>query len=178
MSRHALMGERIGLDVLNTIYDTSTAIAEEHSDGLDYEGFKLELFKTFAMESPFTEEEFKSMKASQLGDKLFENALQTFKRRMERMTQVANPVIKQVYEHQGAMYENIMIPVTIPKLFSSTFFCARSTDLLSILCSSTSPSLKPNLSISPAILSEANRRIRLSSSDKSAHWLKPDARYW
>ena len=52
------------------------------------------------------------MKASQLGDKLFENALQTFKRRMERMTQVANPVIKQVYEHQGAMYENIMIPVT------------------------------------------------------------------
>ena len=54
--RHALMGERIGLDVLNTIYDTSTAIAEEHSDGLDYEGFKLELFKTFAMESPFTEE--------------------------------------------------------------------------------------------------------------------------
>ena len=110
--RHALMGERIGLDVLNTIYDTSTAIAEEHSDGLDYEGFKLELFKTFAMESPFTEEEFKSMKASQLGDKLFENALQTFKRRMERMTQVANPVIKQVYEHQGAMYENIMIPIT------------------------------------------------------------------
>ncbi|WP_455638578.1 preprotein translocase subunit SecA [Parabacteroides sp.] len=110
--RHALMGERIGLDVLNTIYDTSSAIAEQHSDGFDFEGFKLELFKTFAMESPFTEEEFKSMKANQLADKLFENALQTFKRRMERMTQVANPVIKQVYEHQGAMYENIMIPIT------------------------------------------------------------------
>ena len=110
--RHALMGERIGLDVLNTIYDTSMAIAEQHSDGLDYEGFKLELFKTFAMESPFDEEEFKSLKADKLADKLFENALQTFKRRMERMTQVANPVIKQVYEHQGAMYENIMIPVT------------------------------------------------------------------
>ncbi|GGK10322.1 preprotein translocase subunit SecA [Parabacteroides faecis] len=110
--RHALMGERIGLDVLNTIYDTSIAIADQHSDGIDYEGFKLELFKTFAMESPFTEEEFKSMKGGQLGDKLFEQALQTFKRRMERMTQVAHPVIKQVYEHQGAMYENIMIPIT------------------------------------------------------------------
>ncbi len=79
------MGEHIGLDVLNTIYDTSTAIAEEHSDGLDYEGFKLELFKTFAMESPFTEEEFKSMKAS-VGRQIVRNALQTFKRRMERMT--------------------------------------------------------------------------------------------
>lgn len=110
--RHALMGERIGLDVLNTIYDTANAIADQHSDGADFEGFKLELFKTFAMESPLTEEEFKALKSDKLADKLFESALQTFKRRMERMTQVANPVIKQVYEHQGAMYENIMIPIT------------------------------------------------------------------
>ncbi|MBR5296631.1 MAG: preprotein translocase subunit SecA, partial [Parabacteroides sp.] len=109
--RHALMGERIGLDVLNTIYDISVAIADQHIDG-DYDSFKLELFKTFAMECPFSEEEFKSMKVNTLADKLFENALQLFKRRMERMTQVANPVIKQVYENQGAMYENILIPVT------------------------------------------------------------------
>ena len=108
--RHALMGERIGLDVLNTIYDTSTAIADQHAE--DFEGFKLELFKTFAMESPFTEDEFKSMKPEQLVEKLFEEALKTYKRRMERMTQVAHPVIKQVYENQGAMYENIMIPIT------------------------------------------------------------------
>jgi preprotein translocase subunit SecA len=69
--RHALMGERIGLDVLNTIYDTSTAIADQHAE--DFEGFKLELFKTFAMESPFTEDEFKSMKPEQLVEKLFED---------------------------------------------------------------------------------------------------------
>ena len=108
--RHALMGERIGLDVLNTIYDTSTAIADQHAE--DFEGFKLELFKTFAMESPFTEDEFKSMKPEQLVEKLFEEALKTYKRRMERMTQVAHPVIKQVYENQGAMSENTMIPIT------------------------------------------------------------------
>ena len=76
------MGERIGLDVLNTIYDTSTAIVDQHMD--DFEGFKLELFKTFAMESPFTEEEFKGMKQEQLTDKLFNEALQNYKRRMER----------------------------------------------------------------------------------------------
>lgn len=110
--RHALMGERIGLDVLNTIFDTSTAIVEQHADAQDYEGFKLELFKTFAMECPFTEEEFKSTKPEQLTEKLFDETLKLFKRRMERMTQVAYPVIKQVYENQGAMYENIMIPIT------------------------------------------------------------------
>jgi len=110
--RHALMGERIGLDVLNTIYDTSTAIVEQHDNGFDYEGFKLELFRTFAVESPFTEEEFKSTKADDLTTKLFDEVLSTFKRRMERLVQVANPVIKQVYENQGAMYENILIPIT------------------------------------------------------------------
>ena len=110
--RHALMGERIGLDVLNTIYDTAITIADQFADSLDYEGFKIELFKTFAMEPPFTEDEFKSMKADVLGEKLFESALATYKQRTERMAQVANPVIKQVYENQGATYENIMIPIT------------------------------------------------------------------
>ncbi|MCD7913966.1 MAG: preprotein translocase subunit SecA [Tannerellaceae bacterium] len=110
--RHALMGERIGLDVLNTLYDNSTAIAEQYADAMDYEGFKLELFRTFAMESPFTEDEFRNTKGNKLAEKLFEEALDLFKRRVDRMVQVANPVIKQVYEQQGAMYENIMIPVT------------------------------------------------------------------
>lgn len=108
--RHALMGERIGLDVLNTIFDTSNAIAEQHAE--DYEGFKLELFKTFAMECPFTNEEFKEMKPEQLGDKLFSAALNAYKRRTEHMTQIAFPVIKQVYEEKGSMYENILIPIT------------------------------------------------------------------
>jgi len=110
--RHALMGERIGMDVLNTIFDTSTAIVEQHADIHDYDGFKLELFRTFAMESPFEEEEFKGMKQAEMTDKLFDEVLTTFKRRMDRLVQVANPVIKQVFENQGAMYENILIPIT------------------------------------------------------------------
>ena len=108
--RHALMGERIGLDVLNTIYDTALAISDQCEN--DYEGFKMETFKTFAMELPITAAEFKEIKHDQLTDKLFEEALKTFKRRMERIAQTAHPVIQQVYENQGIMYENIMIPIT------------------------------------------------------------------
>ena len=110
--RHALMGERIGLDVLNTIYDTANAIVDEYADASNYEGFKQELFKTMAMECPLTEEEYKHMKADAMVEKVFSAALEMFKRRMERLTQYANPVIKQVYENQGAMYENILIPIT------------------------------------------------------------------
>jgi protein translocase subunit secA len=68
-----LLGERIGIDVLNTIYDTSTAIVDQHEG--DFESFKLELFKVFAMECPFTEDEFRSGKSDALSDKLFGAAL-------------------------------------------------------------------------------------------------------
>ncbi|MDR0537834.1 MAG: preprotein translocase subunit SecA [Tannerellaceae bacterium] len=109
---HALIGERIGLDVLHTICDNSNSIVEQYAEQSDYDGFKIDLFRTFAMECPFEEGTFKSKSAKALSEDLFDEALQLFKRRMERMIQTAAPVIKQIYENQGTIYENIMIPVT------------------------------------------------------------------
>ena len=57
--RHALMGERIGLDVMNTLYDTTTALVEQAADSGDFEGFKLELFRTYAQECPVSEAKFR-----------------------------------------------------------------------------------------------------------------------
>ena len=91
--RHALMGERIGLDVLNTLYDTAVAITDQCEN--DFESFKMEIFKTFAMESPISLEEFKELKHNQLTDKLFEEALKTFKRRMACFSHKAAPLVKE-----------------------------------------------------------------------------------
>lgn len=110
--RHALMGERIGLDVMNTLYDTTTTLVEQAVESGDFEGFKLELFRTLALECPVSEETFREMKTDQLINEVFNAVLKQYKRRMEKMAQVADPVIKQVFESQGAMYENIMIPIT------------------------------------------------------------------
>ena len=106
--RHALMGERIGMDIVNMIWDRC-AFAVELGD---YENVKMEMFQTLAMEAPFTEEEFNSTKQEDLIEKAFEAAMANFKRKTERIAMIANPVIKQVYETQGHMYENIMIPIT------------------------------------------------------------------
>ena len=70
------------------------------------------MFQTLAMEAPFTEEEFNATKQETLVEKAFEAAMANFKRKTERIATIANPVIKQVYETQGHMYENIMIPIT------------------------------------------------------------------
>ena len=106
--RHALMGERIGMDIVNMIWDRCASAIEEN----DYEGAKLALLQTLAMEAPFTEEEFRNGKREEIVDRTFDHAMANFKRKTERMAQVANPVIKQVYENQGHMYENILIPIT------------------------------------------------------------------
>ena len=106
--RHALMGERIGMDIVNMIWDRCAYAVELG----DYDNVKMEMFQTLAMEAPFTEEEFNSTKQENLIEKAFEAAMANFKRKTERIAAIAYPVIKQVYENQGHMYENIMIPIT------------------------------------------------------------------
>ena len=110
--RHALMGERMGVDITNMIYDASENIVEINKNNNDFESLEEEIFKVFAMDVPFTEEEFNSGRNNDLSDKVAEAALATFKRKMEKLSAIANPVIKQVYEKQGSQYTNILIPVT------------------------------------------------------------------
>ena len=109
---HALMGERIGVDITNMIYDTAYSILEDARVVLDYEGLQMDVMQVFAMELPFDEDEFRSAKEDVLANKIAEAALDTFKRRMETLQKVACPVIKKVYEERGAMYENILVPIT------------------------------------------------------------------
>ena len=106
--RHALMGERIGMDISNTIWDRVVNIIETN----DYEGCKEQFIKVFAMECPFTNEEFMDKSHEELCEEVFQVAMGNFKRKMEHVQEVAMPVIKQVYETQGAVYERIVVPLT------------------------------------------------------------------
>ena len=110
--RHSLMGERIGVDITNMIYETAEAIFADAKAANDYEGLKFDAMQTFAIELPFDEEEFSRGRKNELGEKLAEAALDSFKRRMDKLMQVADPQIQYVYETKGQMYENILIPIT------------------------------------------------------------------
>ena len=94
--RHALMGERIGVDITNMIYDTAEAIVADAREAGDYEGLTFEVMQTFAMEVPFDEQTFRSSKPAALSEQLAEAALDMFKRRMDKLMSVANPVIQKV----------------------------------------------------------------------------------
>ena len=106
--RHALMGERIGMDIVNMVWDRAAYAVDQ----ADFESCKLEALSTLAIEVPFNETEFRDLGKEALTEKAFDVAMEQFKRRTEKLAQVAYPVIKQVYENQGHMYENILIPIT------------------------------------------------------------------
>ena len=108
--RHALMGERIEIDVANMISETAKNVVELNED--DYENMKFDLYRVMAVEIPFSEEEMKELKTDAQAEKVVERAISGFKRKTDRLAEIAQPVIKDVYEKQGAMYENILIPIT------------------------------------------------------------------
>ena len=106
--RHALMGERIGMDITNIIWDRVVNIIETN----DYTGCREDFLKILAMECPFTEEEFENANKADLEERAFQETMATFKRKTDRIEGVAYPIIKQVEETQGAIYERIMVPIT------------------------------------------------------------------
>ena len=107
--RHALMGERIGMDIANTLWDRVSTTIERN----DYEGCKEEFIRLFGMEVPFNEEQFLDVRhRNELAEDAFQKVLALFNRRCDRICEVAMPVISQVYENQGHMYERILVPIT------------------------------------------------------------------
>ena len=107
--RHALMGERIGMDIANIIWDRVVNIIENSGD---YQGVKEEFLHVLSMEVPFSSDEFINQPREVLTENAFQAAIGNFNRKTERIQTVAQPIIKQVYENQGSIYERIMVPIT------------------------------------------------------------------
>ncbi|OJX83813.1 MAG: preprotein translocase subunit SecA [Paludibacter sp. 47-17] len=110
--RHALMGERIGMDITNMIYEVAESMVENAKTANDYPYLEEEVLKIFALDVPFTEEQFVGGKQHELTSKLIAEIMAAFKRKMDKLAAIAYPVIKQVYEKQGKQYENILVPIT------------------------------------------------------------------
>ena len=106
--RHALMGERIGMDIANVIWDRCVSIIENN----DFQGAKDQFLKVLAMEIPFSEQDYNTTAKNELEESAFQAAMDAFKRKTDRIQAVAYPVIKEVYETQGDRFEFIMVPIT------------------------------------------------------------------
>ena len=110
--RHALMGERIEMDVMNTLYDAGRILIDTHHPMEDFESFSTDVMRIFAIESPFDADTFRRSKADELTDLLYAAVEAAFKHRSQQIAELAYPTLHQVYTEQGHVYERIMIPLT------------------------------------------------------------------
>jgi preprotein translocase subunit SecA len=110
--RHALLGERLSVDVANMMYDvTETLIDTYHKDG-DYEGFDFDLIRSFSVDSPLSQQEFLKSSSDEIVDKVYRKVLETYKRKEDVISKQAYPVLKDVYERMSHVYENVVVPIT------------------------------------------------------------------
>ena len=109
--RNALSGERVEIDVMNMMQDTAEILVDR-SEGLDYDSFNESVMGALSIDLGFDEEFYHGAKPKDMLEKLHQNMLATYNRRMETMVQRAYPIIKEVYEKQGAIYQNIAIPIS------------------------------------------------------------------
>lgn len=107
--RHALFGERLSVDISNMIYDLCEQITQDYQANSDFEGFKMEVLKSLAIESPVDEKEFADIDSTILTDKLVDIVYSSYIEKRSRLAVNTLPVIKDVYENQS-QYENIAIP--------------------------------------------------------------------
>ncbi|MFV0366730.1 MAG: preprotein translocase subunit SecA [Mangrovibacterium sp.] len=109
--RHALYGERLEVDLLNMMFDSVESIVNNHY-GMDFEEFKLELIRICSIESPISEDEFRSQKPDQIIDVIYQVMIDSYTRKVEAISKQAWPVIKDVQENRGHQYKNIVVPIS------------------------------------------------------------------
>ncbi|MDR3184915.1 MAG: preprotein translocase subunit SecA [Prevotellaceae bacterium] len=108
--RNALFGERIDVDVQNMMYDYSASLAQQAQDGKSYEEFSFDTLRQLSIQPAVDEQAYRDTPASALSESLSEQLITEYLRRADAMAKQALPIIKQVYETQGATYENIAVP--------------------------------------------------------------------
>ena len=110
--RHALLGERLSVDVANMMYDvTETLVNNYHKDG-DFENFDFDLIRSFSMDSPVPQNDFLKLNSQEVIDGVYSKVLDTYKRKVEAISAQAYPVLKDVYERMSHVYENVVVPIS------------------------------------------------------------------
>jgi preprotein translocase subunit SecA len=110
--RHALLGERLSVDVANMMYDATESLVESyHKDGA-FEDFDFDLIRTFSMDSPVPRQDFLKDNTEQVIEKVYSKVLDTYRRKVDTISQQAYPVLKDVYERMSHVYENVVVPIS------------------------------------------------------------------
>ncbi|MBR4586279.1 MAG: preprotein translocase subunit SecA [Bacteroidales bacterium] len=109
--RNAISGEKVEIDLQNMMKDTA-ALFVDRSKGLAFEEFEVSLMAQLSIDSGLDAESYEKAKPAEIEDRLVEHMQEVYRRRMDTLVERLYPIIKDVYEKQGTMYQNIAIPIS------------------------------------------------------------------
>ena len=112
---HALLGERIGIDIANMLWDVVENMVNVNYPG-GYDDLSVDLLKVLTIETPFTADEFRNMEKEEAIERVHTAAQEAFDRKGQRIIEVAQPVIVDCVEQRG-MSGRIAVPITDGKRF-------------------------------------------------------------
>lgn len=110
--RNALFGERLELDILTMLFDTSEDIVTNAKNASDYESLRLNALSTLGLDYEISKEDFDKQDVNRLTDDLYNKALQHYHQKNKMVAEKALPVVKDIYKTRGATIENILVPFT------------------------------------------------------------------
>jgi len=110
--RHALLGERLSVDIANMMYDVTENIVSTFKDVSDFEEFQFALIRSLSIDSPVSKAEFSKNSNEEVNESVYAKVLEAYRRKSDIISSTAFPVLKDVYERMSATYENVVVPIT------------------------------------------------------------------
>ena len=109
--RHALYGDRIGMDVRYMMEDVAGEMVEKHSNAGDFDALYLDTIRIFGQEPPFGRDEFAQLKENDAVARMSQGVLAHYEERNRHLAEMALPVFESVFREQGERVEFIGVPI-------------------------------------------------------------------
>jgi preprotein translocase subunit SecA len=110
--KHALLGERLSVDIANMMFDVTENLVNVYHSDSDFEGFDMDLIRSFSLDSPVNSEDFRQEAPGKITDQVYSKVQDAYKRKVESIANQAYPVLKDVYDRMSHAYENVVVPIT------------------------------------------------------------------
>jgi preprotein translocase subunit SecA len=110
--KNALFGDRCAIDIDNAIYGVCGDVAAAHQGTKNYEDFKFEVIKQFALETNITEQDFLSKDANTLTNTLFQEVNNLLAAKSDALHKNTMQVLQGIRQQHGQQIETVQIPFT------------------------------------------------------------------
>jgi len=108
--KHALFGERLDVDIINSLHELCGQLIAMHQVDKNFEAFRLDSLKYLGLDIKLSEEQFLKSSQNDLTDKVFDAAYEHYREKALQIASSALPVLQRVQLEQGHKFENIVVP--------------------------------------------------------------------